>query len=45
MNNNVYRQLFKLVTVDEADMFDIGPGNIAIDDKSNFKVLDTSVFN
>ena len=44
MQNNVYRQLFKIVSVDEADMFDIGPGNIAVDDRSNFKILDTSIF-
>ena len=44
MQNNVYRQLFKIVSVDEADIFDIGPGNIAVDDRSNFKILDTSIF-
>jgi hypothetical protein len=44
MDNNIYNELFRAVTIDQIDVEELKSGrNIGIDSRSNFKIIDASV--
>ncbi len=44
MDNNIYNELFRAVTIDQIDVEELKSGrNIGIDSRSKFKIIDASV--